>query len=192
MTVPVWLLDVDGVVNAATKKPDPNVWPADDWVQGRASDDKRSWPITYARPVAAFIREVHEQGRAEIRWHTTWQEWAHAVSRLLGLPEFPIQEAPEWAEFLVGDRVKLHDDEWWKIGAALRVVEEEKRPLLWTDDDADSVWNLPYDVRTRIVTAQPTLIVAPAPETGLCRRHLRQIDEFLTEHAPAKTTVEND
>lgn len=179
---PVWLMDVDGVVNAATKKPDPNVWPARDWVQDRASDGKRSWPITFARPVAAFIRDVHEAGRAEIRWHTTWQEWAHAVSRLLGLPDFPIQEAPEWAVHL-----RAETEEWWKIGAALRVVEEEKRPLLWTDDDASDSWSLPNEVRTRIVTAQPTLIVAPAPETGLCRRHLRQIDEFLTEHAPEES-----
>lgn len=186
MTKPVWLLDVDGVLNAATKKPDRNVWPAEDWVQGRARDDTRSWPILYARPVAAFIREVHESGRAEIRWHTTWQEWARAIEELLDLPSFPVQEAPEWEVFLDGGRTKPHNDEWWKIGAALRVVEEEKRPLLWTDDDADSFWNLPAAVRTRITSAQPTLIVAPAPETGLCKRHLRQIDAFLTDRAEAK------
>jgi hypothetical protein len=85
--------------------------------------------------------------------------------------------------------VKLHEDEWWKIGAALRVVEDEKRPLLWTDDDADSFWNLPKPVRLRITTAQPTLIVAPAPETGLCKRHLRQIDAFLTECAERSEPV---
>lgn len=47
-------------------------------------------------------------------------------------------------------------------------------------------WNLPAAVRTRITSAQPTLIVAPAPETGLCKRHLRQIDAFLTDRAEAK------
>jgi hypothetical protein len=190
--IPVWLLDVDGVINAATKKPDKNVWPLNDWVAGRASNGKREWPILTARPVVDFIREVHKAGRAEIRWHTTWQEWAHSLSKLLDLPKFPVQEAPEWQAFLANDRVKLHDDEWWKIGAALRVVEEEKRPLLWTDDDADSFWNLPADVRRRITSAQPTLIVAPSSYTGLCRRHLRQIDEFLTDNAPEETAIEND
>jgi hypothetical protein len=136
--LPVWLLDVDGVLNAATKKPDRNVWPLDDWAEGCAHDGRRQWPILFARPVAAFIREVHEQGRAEIRWHTTWQQDAAVVGKLMHLPDFPVAEAPEWHAFLAADRVKLHDDEWWKIGAAVRVVEEEKRPLLWTDDDADS------------------------------------------------------
>jgi hypothetical protein len=180
--IPVWLLDVDGILNAATKKPDKNVWPLDDWVAGRASDGKREWPILTARPVVDFIREVHRAGRAEIRWHTTWQEWAHSLSASLDLPEFPVQEAPEWAVHLRGET-----ESWWKVGAALRVVEEEKRPLLWTDDDADSFWNLPADVRLRITSAQPTLIVAPSSYTGLCRRHLRQIDAFLTDNAPEET-----
>jgi hypothetical protein len=186
VTVPVWLMDVDGVLNAATKKPDKNVWPLDDWISVRASDGKREWPVLAARPVVDFIRSVHKKGRAEIRWHTTWQEWATSLEALFDLPAFPVQAAPEWQAFLASDRVKLHDDEWWKIGAALRVVEEEKRPLLWTDDDADSFWNLPADVRRRITTAQPTLIVAPSPSTGLCRRHLRQIDAFLTDNAPTE------
>lgn len=180
---PVWLLDVDGVLNAATKKPDRNVWPLADWCEGRANDGPRQWPILFARPVADFIRSVHEQDRAEIRWHTTWQGDAVNVAKLMDLPDFPVQESPEWRAHLAGGRVKLHDDEWWKIRAALRVVEEEKRPLLWTDDDADSTWKLPPAVRTRITSTQPTLIVAPASETGLCKRHLRQIDEFLTECA---------
>ncbi|GAA4439082.1 hypothetical protein [Phytohabitans houttuyneae] len=183
--LPVWLLDIDGVINAATKQPDRNVWPLVDWVAGRARDGGRSWPILAAKPVAEFIRQVHARGRAEIRWHTTWQQWARSLEELLDLPSFPVAEAPEWHLFL-----RAETEQWWKIGAALRVVEEERRPLLWTDDDASDVWSLPNAVRTRITSAQPTLIVAPSPQTGLCRRHLRQIDEFLTECALTAPAVE--
>ena len=83
MTVPVWLLDIDGVLNAAAKKPDRNVWPAADWIEGRAHEaGGAAWRILAARPVVDFIRGVHEEGRAEIRWHTTWQHDAAAVAKL--------------------------------------------------------------------------------------------------------------
>ena len=177
MAIPVFLLDIDGVLNAATKKPDRNVWPADAWIRGRAHDGRHEWPILFARPVADFIRQAHEQGRAEIRWHTTWQEEAAAIGKLLDLPDFPVQESPEWTVHLRGET-----EEWWKIGAALRVVEDEHRALVWTDDDAYD-YNLDRGVRTRITSAGPCLIVAPSPTTGLTPKHLRRIDAFLTDQA---------
>lgn len=170
---PVWLLDIDGVVNACTKKPDRNVWPADQWIRGHAEANGHRWPILFARPVAAFLREVHESGRAEIRWHTTWQHEAAHVAELLDLPEFPVQDAPEFT---------ARTGEWWKLPAALRVVEDEHRPLVWTDDDAGDPWDLPRGDRARLAAAAPTLIVAPSHTTGLTPKHLRQIDEFLDTH----------
>lgn len=177
MAPPVWLLDIDGILNAASKKPPRNVWPADQWVHGRASDGRHTWPILFARPVANFIRRVHKEGRAEIRWHTTWQHDAAAVGKLLDLPDFPVQEAPEWATYLA-----CNTDDWWKTAAALRVAEVERRALVWTDDDADR-WSLPQADRDRLTSAVPCLIVAPSSTTGLTPKHLRQIDAFLTEVA---------
>lgn len=177
MKPPVWLLDIDGVLNAASKKPVRSVWPRDQWIAGHAHDGRQSWPILAARPVAEFIREVHETQRAEIRWHTTWQQEARAVGKLLNLPDFPIADAPEWA-----DALRL--DQWWKIGAALRVVEDEGRRLVWTDDDAGDRWNLPAGIRERLEGR--ALIVAPSPYTGLTPKQLRQIDRFLTASQPPK------
>ena len=45
--------------------------------------------------VVDFLIGVHEQDRAEIRWHTTWQHDAQNLANLVGLPTFPIAEAPE-------------------------------------------------------------------------------------------------
>lgn len=171
---PVWLLDIDGVLNAATKKPDGSVWPAEQWVHGHAEGGGNRWPILFARPVADFILETHDKGRAEIRWHTTWQHDAGRVGKLLGLPDFPVHDAPEF---------RTLSTTWWKLPGALRVVEAEQRPLVWTDDDAANSWDLPPADRARLHDGAPTLIVAPSPNTGLTPKHLRQIDDFLDPHA---------
>ncbi len=171
--LPVWLLDIDGVVNAATKNPPTHAWPAEDWINGVATNAGKTWRILSARPVADFIRTVHEQGRAEIRWHTTWQDDAHQVSAMLDLPTFAVQAAPEF------HRVEEHlrRDEWWKLPAVMRVLAEEKRRVVWSDDD--TAWDLSVSQRTALGQAGPLLLIAPDPYTGLCRKHLRQIDAFL-------------
>lgn len=172
--VPVWLLDIDGVLNAISSKPDRSVWPAAGWRRFEATDARTgtTWPILAAEPVAAFIREVRTSGRAEVRWHTTWQESANKVGAELGLPELEVQEAPEFAED--GE----YSPTWWKLAAALRVIEEEQRPLIWTDDDATMgrIMPTPYDR----VKAFPNLLIAPQQRIGLTRKQLRAIDEHLT------------
>ena len=60
---PLWLLDVDGVLNAVTGKPDRTVWP--DWQHGSAGADGQSWPIWVSPTVSATVRRVHEQRLAE-------------------------------------------------------------------------------------------------------------------------------
>jgi len=179
MAMPVWLLDIDGVINAAVgpKRPPTHAWPASEWIDTSADGiDRgrvrtRTWRILAARPVLDLIRSVHEQGRAEIRWHTTWQETAREVATALDLPEFAVQDAPEFYQL----EEELRRDRWWKLPAVWRVLAEGRR-VLWTDDDAS----------TDLTTAQKATlaaagchVVSPDPMTGLCKRHLREIDEFL-------------
>lgn len=183
---PVWLLDIDGVVNAISRKPDRNVWPRDQWVTGTASSAGVDWPILAAQPVLDFIRTVHEKGRAEIRWHTTWQRDARNLARLLGLPRFALQECPEFEEReqgLAGAAPAAVSRGWWKYPAAERVVRDEGRPLVWTDDDA--TWELRvHDNGTELARLAPTLIVSPQAHLGLTPKHLRNIDAFLAIQAP--------
>jgi len=174
MRPPVWLLDLDGVVNAASRTFPTYAWPKDTWREIEAEDeDGLSWPIKAAQPVVDFIRTVHESGRAEIRWHTTWQASALSVGRLLGLPHFGVQDAPEYKrldDFLDRER-------WWKAPAARRVLADEGRDLLWTDDDADT--ELARGERTELASLGRLVIVCPDSRTGLCKKHLRRIDAFL-------------
>lgn len=194
---PVWLLDIDGVINACSKKPDRSVWTADEWQTGRAEAEGRSWPILWSKPVVDFIRNVHESGQAEIRWHTTWQHWAANLATLVGLPEFPIAEAPEMDDKpgYVAKAIRESRSWWWKLPAAERVVRDEKRPLIWTDDDI--TWSLcGYDVDAKLRAYAPALLVSPQETLGLTKKQLRQISDFLAHQrlalADALTTTTED
>jgi len=173
---PVWLLDIDGVVNAlAMSRPD--VWPADAWVQRVVCAEVPSQglvnlPIMAARPVLEFIAAVHEERRAEIRWHSTWR--AAAVTGLapaLGLPPIPISIAPEWAS-----PVPL----WWKIPAARRVAESGRR-LLWTDDQLELFRGDPRNAAelAALDARAGTLLLCPDPDPGLTPADLDRIAAFL-------------
>jgi hypothetical protein len=177
---PVWLLDIDGVINAIADEPDPCVWPAGRWARATATCAGIEWPLLAARPVLEFVRKVHRTGRAEIRWHTTWQHDAARVARALGLPDFPVQPVPELASYQpqpVGGAAPV-GPAWWKLAAAERVIGAEERPLVWTDDDADAQlrrWGMEHPLY-RIPAA---LIVCPRTEVGLTDCDLLAIDAFL-------------
>lgn len=162
---PVWLLDVDGVVNAIGDTFPTHVWQGK-WRRARVG----KFPIMAAQPVLDFIGRMHELGLAEVRWHTTWQEHALELGARLGLPVLPVQDAPEFL------RPGAH---WWKLPAAQRVVLEEGRPLVWTDDDLS--WRTTHVGRAlaRMREQGPVLTVASDARTGLTPRHLRKIETFL-------------
>lgn len=181
--IPVWLLDVDGVVNSLSKKPDGAIWPKSQWSTGMAQGEDREWPILWAHPVVEFIRMVHESGRAEVRWHTTWQHHATAVEDLVGLPKLAVADAPEegnqaqYAARAILDGLPI----WWKLPAAIRVVRDEQRPLIWTDDDISSeLHDRRYDF-DNLRKHAPLLTISPNRYTGLTPKHLRQIASWLTD-----------
>lgn len=166
-TRPVWLLDIDGVINAVAKKPDINTWPRETWhsVDVVASDGF-AYPILYSTGVTDFIREMSQ--RVDIRWHTTWQVDALSLGEKLGLPVFPVASAPEFRSVAV-----RFSSVWWKIGAAERVVFDEERKLIWTDDD---LWS---EARNVEHIATNNCLVAPPTNTGLLKKHLNHILEWL-------------
>lgn len=161
MTVPVWLLDVDGVLNAVTSDPDPDVWP--DWRVGAATAEGVRWPITFSPTVMATVARLHRSGAVEVRWLTTWAGEANGELReLLGLPELAVAGAPAAAEA------------WWKLPLAMAVATEG-RPLIWTDDD------LRYSAAALewLETLPAALGIAPRPSVGLTAEQLGRIEEFL-------------
>lgn len=169
---PVWLLDIDGVINALSAGPVVDAFPPEQWEQhvvhamlpglGRVA-----LQILVARPVLDFVAAVHESGRAEVLWHSTWRETATTdLAPLLGLPDIPISVAPEWHERPIA--------QWWKQPAAERVLDSG-RPLVWTDDDIVVYRPDP----ARFEGRPDVLLLSPDPVTGLTAADLDRVDEFL-------------
>lgn len=162
--LPVWLLDVDGVVNA--RRP---AWDQP-FAQGHAFVDGVTYRLQWAPALTRYIKAVHKRGAAEVRWATTWVDHVHQVERLLRLPAFHTAFRGLGNSPAVGAPER-------KLAAALYVVEVERRPLIWTDDDAIPVGG--EDRRRLEEAGVPVLLLAPDPFEGLTPGHLDAIDAFL-------------
>lgn len=115
---PVWLLDVDGTINA--QRVDRSVWSA--WtVKDVSFRGAFQFEVRIADDVIRFLRCVHDGRHAEIRWCTTWGE-----SALLDLT--PAFDLPVWPVMNVGSLPE-------KRRAVHSVLHDEGRRLLWTDDE---------------------------------------------------------
>lgn len=180
-TRPVLLLDIDGVINATTRN--PYSWPKGDWVQVQAG----GFTIRAATPVLTWLTNRHLSGIVEIQWHTTWQQDAWKVGEALGLPEFEVCAAPEYTLEVeeakkagYGWVPERTGRPWWKLPAALRVLEAG-RPLIWCDDD------ISYDQAARKALGQsapevPRCAISPSSSEGLRQVHLDSMGRFLSDH----------
>lgn len=172
MAPPVLLLDIDGVLNAIS--PDLSApWPNESWVRFHATDiDGGEWRMQIAKDVVTYLSELHSSGRAEIRWHTTWQEAALDIGDEVGLPTFHVVDAPEnnW------NPIQMRR-QWWKVPAALRVVNDEGRRLIWVDDDIAFFLH----PRDRAEFRGRCHFVSPATKWGLTPRDLVLIDRALKD-----------
>lgn len=164
---PVWLLDIDGVLNAYAYQRRVH----DEWED---VDHRRlkiphhgTFPLWVAGEVLAFVRGVHDATLADILWCTTWLDAANEVfAPAFGLPEFP-----------VGGRPAGITDYTWKSDAA-RAVAASGRALVWTDDDAIT------EQDRRLLNQPHHLLLSPDPRTGLDADDLRLIEEHLLTWQP--------
>jgi hypothetical protein len=162
--VPVWLLDVDGVINTL-KRPRWFTPPP----RGYACADGVSWEMRWAEALIDEIRLLHVTGQVELRWCTTWCEYADQLEHLFGLPAL-VRAFP-----YAGD-----DAPALKFEAALAVVQDEHRPLIWTDDDA-----IPRQEEIiRPLLDARALLIRPNARFGLTRDDLTLITGWLAFHTP--------
>jgi hypothetical protein len=179
MDKPLWLLDVDGVINVGLlnirtggpNKPPKSAGWGDDWMITVASHQGVDWPMIAANPVLAFIREVHDTGLAEIRWLTTWEDddGVRTIEEVFDFPEFPI----------AGRASDYPTDWWWKLPIAQKQqIPDVHRRIVWTDDDIShsrlaKEWLRTWDDRI--------LPISPNSGMGLIPQHLTKIRKFLTD-----------
>jgi hypothetical protein len=160
---PVWLLDVDGVLNAD--------YPAWDEEPARDVATANGWeyPMTWSPSLVERIKGLHDSGLVEVRWSTTWVSHADELERVFGLDlklAFPADE---------------YSISRAKQGAALRVVDHERRALIWTDDD---VVPLVGTLRDYLDDHEvPTLLIKPSFSEGLTPTHIDQITAFARSNS---------
>lgn len=122
---PVLFLDIDGVLNIAGWKPERPVCDWDDLEFHEVPNYSQGYrfPMYLSPEMGAQLASLD----VEIRWLTTWANDAHAVGKLVGLPDnLPVAATPP----PLGVRN-------WKLQAVREFVEDEPGvPFIWLDDDA--------------------------------------------------------
>ena len=165
---PILLLDVDGVLNAAS------VHLPEGWERGVFNGYVLSWDPT----ITARLRKLHESGRVEIQWLTTWTTDAdRLLAEPMGLPRGLVtharaDSAPTGFLGPLGGRAS-----WWKLAAARAVAEAEPdRRIVWVDDD---LAEQAADTGEWLAAHPHVLVVAPELLVGLTHEQLDQIEAWL-------------
>ncbi|MEU7870807.1 HAD domain-containing protein [Dactylosporangium sp. NPDC049140] len=158
-TPPVWLLDVDGVINV--RRPQWHAQPH----HGTAFSAGMGWRMRWAPQLIARIRALHRTGAAEVRWCTSWCAEADQLERLFRLPAF----GRAFPDETPGDGRKL---------AAARAVLAEGRRLIWTDDAEVPVPQEEPELYSELTAGGHALLIRPHERDGLRPAHLDQIEAF--------------
>jgi hypothetical protein len=160
---PVWLLDVDGVVN--TISPGWGGPPGGSLVWSAA--DNMSYLLCWAPLLVDRIRALHTSGKVEVRWCTTWCPEAERLEKLWQLPELvrslDADPMPRGAECRP-----------LKLAAAWNVLAEDRR-LIWTDDEALPP---PGPDRDELTADGRALLIEPRATRGLQPADLDLIEKF--------------
>lgn len=160
---PVWLLDVDGVVNVA--RPGWGGPPRRSLVW--ADSEAVGYQVRWAPPLTDRIRALHHAGVVEVRWCTTWCPEAGKLERLWRLP--PLVRS------LDADPMPRGSGCWPLKLAAARAVLAAGRRLVWTDDEALPATGPDRDTLT---ADGRVLLIAPRPSRGLQPPDLDRIAAF--------------
>lgn len=127
MTTTIYL-DVDGVLNAVTRKnPTPAAvgWPEDGWETAPIN----GYPIRWNRELITALNELAAREDVTFKWLTTW---THDAAKILS-PAIGIN-GQDW-EVLDRDSDGPFRP-WWKLEAIRADVEAESPDkFIWIDDD---------------------------------------------------------
>jgi hypothetical protein len=164
MDQPVWLLDVDGVINAS--RPGWGAAPR----SGTVYSGSDAYRMRWAPALLDRIRALHRADGVEIRWCSTWCADADQLERLFALPRL----ARAWSEHLSASAAAEA-----KLTAAREVLARGRR-LIWTDDAEAPTCGPVHDELTEDGRA---LLIAPSPGRGLQPGHMAAIEAFIAARA---------
>jgi hypothetical protein len=190
MEKPLWLLDVDGVLNAVNVIEDLQAleqdtnWP--DYQVGRADGGRRpghTFQIIWSPTLVKRMVVLVEADLVEIRWLTTWEGRAQTeIAPLLGLPHFELAGERNFeAEYRAySDRANV-GDYWWKFPIARAAVEDTpQRALIWSDDDLPAIPEASEWARERWKNGGgQACLVSPRFDLGISPRQMEAIEQFI-------------
>lgn len=159
--IPLWLLDVDGVINAT--RPGWGAAP----LRRTVLCAGREWRIRWAPMLTKRIRHLVMTGAVEIQWCSTWCGDTRHLEQALGLPQLESAFVVPQGEY-VGDL---------KVQAA-RDVHATGRRLIWTDDAEVPLCGPLHD---RLVSDGRALLIRPDERRGLTPHDMELIEGFCTE-----------
>lgn len=161
---PVWLLDVDGVINV----PRPGWSAAPQRARLWSPEDNYEYTLRWAPTLVDRIRHLHKTGLVEVRWCTTWCSEASALERLWQFP--PLDRA--FTEPLRDSAAAMA-----KLAAARQVLNRRQR-LIWTDDAEVPASGALYD---ELTASGQALLIAPSPRQGLQPKDMDAIEAFIRQ-----------
>ena len=165
---PILLLDVDGVLNA------PRRQLPEGWRQGTFNGFRLSWDPT----ITARLRDLHESGRVEIQWLTTWTTDAdRLLAAPMGLPR-GLKTHARADTAPTGFLGSLDGASgWWKLAVAREVAAAEPdRRIVWIDDDLAEQAD---DTGDWLAAHPHVLVVAPDLAVGLTHSQLDAVEAWL-------------
>lgn len=173
---PVWLLDVDGVINGSRVG----------WGGAPVAREvfcpslRRSFRIRWEPQLVQRVAAIHKLGLAEVRWCTTWAPDADELEAAIGMPRLE----PCWTMHINGLEASKA-----KLARAEAVLAEGRR-LIWTDDrEVPLEGEYPHKEMTADGRA---LLIRPNPQRGLRPVHLGAILDFCLRPQTATESDDND
>ena len=170
MTTTIYL-DVDGVLNAVTKKSDTLVKETG-WAQWETKPVNK-YPILWAPELINALNDLSSREDVEFKWLTTWKhDAAKVLSPAIGI------NGRDW-EVLEGD---LHawggPRGWWKLEAIRADVEAaDPERIIWIDDDLSAE----APALSWMGNRPNRLAVSPFMREGITREDLRIITAFVDD-----------
>lgn len=164
MNTPIWLLDVDGVLNAFDEsRPVLGDW--DDWTGFTAN----AFPIRYSPTMTKRILALHESGAVEVQWLTTWGRLANEhLSEQFGFPEFKVA-----AEMPFRER-----NGWWKL-EVVQSLFDQGHSIIWTDDDIPVSTSTLLWISSVADMRRDDDLLALAPRGAISQEDMKDIEKWL-------------
>ena len=157
-------LDVDGVLNAVSKKsPTLTATGWDEWETAPVN----GWPILWAPELITALNELAAREDVTFKWLTTWtDDAAKVLSPAIGI------NGQEW-EVLHGDQHAWGGRRgWWKLEAIRADVEETNPDLfIWIDDDL----SMESEALEWVGDSDSRVAISPFMREGLTRENIETI-----------------